>query len=43
MKNLKKIPEEISNDEIIRDIINFLNKDKKRPICTPQKYIDENN
>ena len=43
MKNLKKIPEEISNDEIIRDIINFLNTDKKRPICTPQKYIDENN
>ena len=43
MENLKKIPEEISNDEIIKDIINFLNTDKKRPICTPQKYIDENN
>ena len=42
MDNLKKIPNEILDDEIVRDITNFLNVNKKRPICAPQK-IDENN
>ena len=42
MENLKKIPKEIANDEIIKDIIHFLNSDKKRPVCKPQN-LDENN
>ena len=42
MENLKKVPEEIINDEIIKDIIDFLNSDKKRPICKPLN-VDENN
>ena len=42
MENLKKIPQEIANDEIIKDIIHFLNSDKKRPVCKPQN-LDENN
>ena len=43
MENLKKIPNEILNDEIVKDIINFLIENKKRPICAPQGNIDENN
>ena len=42
MENLKKIPQEIANDEIIKDIIHFLNSDKKRPVCKPQN-LNENN
>jgi len=42
MENLKKVPEEIISDEIIKDIIDFLNSDKKRPICKPLN-VDENN
>ena len=42
MENLKKTPKEIANDEIIKDIIHFLNSDKKRPVCKPQN-LDENN
>ena len=42
MENIKKIPEEIINDELVKDMINFLNSDKKRPICKPVN-TDENN
>tara|TARA_S200000501_G_scaffold376345_1_gene431017 strand:+ start:2600 stop:3394 length:795 start_codon:yes stop_codon:yes gene_type:complete len=41
MENLKNLPEKLFNDEIVKDIVNFLNNDKKRPICTPLR-IDEN-
>jgi UDP-N-acetylglucosamine acyltransferase len=42
MANIKDIPEEIINDDCVREIVNFLNSDKKRPICTSQDN-DENN
>ena len=42
MENVKKIPSDMINDELIKDILQFLNSDKKRPICTP-KEKDENN
>ena len=42
MANIKDIPEEIINDDCVKEIVNFLNSDKKRPICTSQDN-DENN
>ena len=42
MENLKKVPKEIISDDIVKDIIDFLNSDKKRPICKPIN-INENN
>ena len=42
MDNVNKLPNEISKEEIVKDIIDFLNNDKKRPICTPLS-LDENN
>ena len=42
MENIKKIPSDMINDELIKDILEFLNSDKKRPICTPREK-DENN
>ena len=34
-KNLKKINGEYKENELVKEVINFLEKDKKRPICTP--------
>ena len=42
MDNVNKLPNEISKEKIVKDIIDFLNNDKKRPICTPLS-LDENN
>ena len=41
MENLKKLPNEIFEEKRVKDIIIFLNNDKKRPICTPLD-LDEN-
>ena len=42
MANIKDIPKEIINDDCVKDIINFLNSDKKRPICTSQDNNENN-
>ena len=34
-ENLKKLNANLKNNELVQDVINFLEKDKKRPICTP--------
>ena len=34
-ENLKKLDSNLKNNELVQDIIKFLEKDKKRPICTP--------
>ena len=33
--NLKNLKQEIRKNELVSDVVNFLEKDKKRPICTP--------
>ena len=33
--NLKNLKEEIRKNELVNDVVRFLEKDKKRPICTP--------
>ena len=33
--NLNNLSEELKKNELVIDVINFLEKDKKRPICTP--------
>ena len=33
--NLKNLSEEYKSNELVREVINFIEKDKKRPICTP--------
>ena len=33
--NLKNLKEEIRKNELVNDVVKFLEKDKKRPICTP--------
>ena len=35
-KNLSKINGEYKENDLVTEVINFLEKDKKRPICTPQ-------
>ena len=34
-ENLNKLNSEFKNNGLVNDIIKFINKDKKRPICTP--------
>ena len=34
-ENLKKLNGEFINNPLVKEIIEFINKDKKRPICTP--------
>ena len=34
-ENLKNLNKELSSNELVKDVVNFLEKDKKRPICTP--------
>jgi len=34
-ENLSKISEEFRNNELVREVIEFIEKDKKRPICSP--------
>ncbi len=33
--NLKNLKEEFKKNVLVNDVVNFLEKDKKRPICTP--------
>ena len=35
-KNLSKINGEYKGNDLVAEVINFISKDKKRPICTPQ-------
>ncbi len=34
-ENLKKLSEELKNNSYVKEVIDFINHDKKRPICTP--------
>ena len=34
-ENLKELDTNLKNNELVRDVVEFLEKDKKRPICTP--------
>ena len=33
--NLSKINDEFKGNELVNEVINFIAKDKKRPICLP--------
>ena len=33
--NLKNLKEELKKNDLVNDVVKFLEKDKKRPICTP--------
>ena len=35
-ENLSKINGEYKGNDLVKEVINFISKDKKRPICTPQ-------
>jgi UDP-N-acetylglucosamine acyltransferase len=35
-ENLSKINGEYKNNDLVKEVISFIEKDKKRPICTPQ-------
>ena len=35
-ENLEKINGEYKDNELVKEVINFIEKDKKRPICSPQ-------
>ena len=35
-ENLSKINGEYKENDLVKEVINFISKDKKRPICTPQ-------
>jgi len=34
-KNLNKINDEFKNNQLVKEVVNFIAKDKKRPICLP--------
>ena len=34
-ENLKNLNAELKSNRLVQDVVNFLEKDKKRPICTP--------
>ena len=34
-ENLNNLSNDLKNNELVRDVIEFIEKDKKRPICTP--------
>ena len=34
-ENLSKIGNEFQENELVKEVIEFISKDKKRPICTP--------
>ena len=33
--NLIKLDQDFKKNELVLEVVNFLEKDKKRPICTP--------
>ena len=34
-ENLKNLNSDLRKNDLVQDVVNFLEKDKKRPICTP--------
>ena len=34
-ENLNKLNGEFKNNIYVKEVVDFINKDKKRPICTP--------
>ena len=34
-ENLRNLPEVYKKNDLVKEVVNFLEKDKKRPICTP--------
>ena len=34
-ENLSKLNGSFQNNELVKDVVDFINKDKKRPICSP--------
>jgi UDP-N-acetylglucosamine acyltransferase len=34
-ENLNDLDDEFKKNDLVKEVINFLEKDKKRPICTP--------
>jgi UDP-N-acetylglucosamine acyltransferase len=34
-ENLRDLDKDYKNNELVLEVVNFLEKDKKRPICTP--------
>jgi len=34
-QNLNNLSSDLKKNELVLEIVNFLKKDKKRPICTP--------
>ena len=34
-ENLSNLNVSFQNNELVKDVVNFINKDKKRPICSP--------
>ena len=34
-ENLKNLNSDLKKNDLVIDVVNFLEKDKKRPICTP--------
>ena len=34
-ENLNKLNGDFKENTLVKDVVNFINKDKKRPICTP--------
>ena len=34
-ENLKNLSPELKTNSLVKDVVEFLEKDKKRPICTP--------
>ena len=34
-KNLNNLSEDLKKNKLVSEVINFIEKDKKRPICTP--------
>ena len=33
--NLKNLEDKFKENDLVKDVVNFITKDKKRPICTP--------
>ena len=33
--NLNNLSKDLKNNELVSEVIDFIEKDKKRPICTP--------
>ena len=34
-ENLNNLSEDFKKNDLVLEVVNFLEKDKKRPICTP--------